>query len=87
MYDKDSDYKSYGCVNNNDVPTIEKWYFVEYLLKKGGKCCMKVQASDFGDAERKFAEAYDTNKAFLSAIKFGGIVVNGRFYNATENFD
>lgn len=73
--------------SNNDVATIEKWYFIEYLLKKGGNGCTKVQASDFGDAERKFAKAYDTNKAFLSAIKFGGIVLNGRYYDATEKFD
>ena len=59
MYDKDSDYKSYGCVNNNDVPTIEKWYFIEYLIKKGGNGCTKVRATDFGDAERKFAETHD----------------------------
>ena len=87
MYDKDSDYKSYGCVNNNDVPTIEKWYFIEYLIKKGGNGCTKVRATDFGDAERKFAETHDTNKEIISTIKFGGVVVNGRFYNATENFD
>ena len=72
--------------SNNDVPTIEKWYFIEYLLKKGGNGCTKVQASDFGDAERKFAKAY-ANKAFLSAIKFGGIVLTGRYYDATEKFD
>lgn len=86
MYDKNADYKSYGCVNNNDVPTIEKWYFIEYLIKKGGNGCTKVQASDFGDAERKFAEEHDTSKDVISSIKFIGIILNGRFYKATETF-
>ena len=87
MYDKDSDYKSYGCVNNNDLPTIEKWYFVEYLIKKGGNGCTKVRAADFGDVERKFAETHDISKEVISTIKFEGIILNGRFYKATENFD
>lgn len=79
------EFKHKYQVINNDVPTIKKVFYIEYLIK-GGKCgATKIVADSFADAERIFNEQ-DEGKNLLSSVKFIGIAVNGRFYKATETF-
>lgn len=75
----------YNNVLGNDVPVIKKVFYIEYLIK-GGKCgAIKIVADSFEDAERIFNDKGE-QKNVLSSIKFIGIVLNGRFYKATETF-
>lgn len=86
MNDKSKDLKSNGCATNNASSVIKR-YYIEYLIKNGGKGFGYKHANDFAEVERIFAESHPDGKCVLVAIKFVGIILDGRYYKSTDNFE
>ena len=67
-----------------NVPFIINRYFIEFIIKKGGHGFGYKHAHDFREVEKKFYETYDAEKYVLVTIKFVGVMIDDKYYKATD---